>query len=212
MKKNLHLLLCGLLLLTVSITQAQKKSDILNSAVPMTYLGVDFSRAKVINDISATTFDIKSRHFPGINQVVIAEPKKFDWPKYLERTNITNDIAAVTVINEKVDEKNIASSSAADEAHLKEADIQSMVNKYDLSGKSGVGLVIIMEALSKTSENASMYITFIDLASKKVLYTERMVEKAGGFGFRNYYAATVYKAMQTIKKSKLKSWRSSFGS
>lgn len=212
MKKNLLVLLTGLFLLATNALNAQKKSDILNAGTPMTWLGVDFSKAKVINDFAATTNDIKTRHYPGINQVIIGEPKKFDWPKYLERGNITNDIAAVTAVNEKIDEKDISSTSTADETHLKEADIQSMVNKYDLSGKKGVGLVIIMESLSKSSESASMYVTFIDLASKKVLYTERMVEKAGGFGFRNYYASTVYKAMQTIKKSKLKSWRSSFGS
>ncbi len=212
MKKNLLFLLCGIFLLSANSLFAQKKADILNEATPMTYLGVDFSRTKVINDFAATASDIKNRHFPGINQVIIAEPKKFDWPKYLDRGNITNDIAAVTAINEKVDEKDISSTSTADETHLKESDIQGMVNKYDLSGKKGVGLVVIMESLSKPAEAASMYITFIDMATKKVLYTERMVEKAGGFGFRNYYASTIYKAMQTIKKSKLKSWRSSFGS
>lgn len=212
MKKCVQFLLGGFFLLIASSAFTQKKSDILSEATPLVYLGVDFSKAKVINDIAATAYDIKNRHFPGINQVVIAEPKKFDWPKYLERGNITNDIAAVTAINEKIDEKSINSSSTADETHLKEADIQGMVNKYDLSGKKGVGLVIIMEALSKSSESASMYITFIDLSTKKVLHTERMVEKAGGFGFRNYYASTIYKAMQSIKKSKLKSWRSSFGS
>jgi hypothetical protein len=212
MKKCVQFLLGGFFLLIASTGFTQKKSDILSEGTPLVYLGVDFSKTKVINDIAATTYDIKTRHFPGINQVVIAEPKKFDWPKYLERGNITNDIAAVTAINEKIDEKAINSSSTADETHLKEADIQGMVNKYDLSGKKGVGLVIIMEALSKSSESASMYVTFIDLSTKKVLYTERMVEKAGGFGFRNYYASTIYKAMQTIKKSKLKSWRSSFGS
>lgn len=212
MKKCVQFLVGGFLLLSATVAVAQKKADILNEATPLIYLGVDFSKTKVINDIAATAYDIKTRHFPGINQVVIAEPKKFDWPKYLERGNITNDIEAVTAINEKIDEKSINSNSTADEKHLKEADIQGMVNKYDLSGKKGIGLVIIMEALSKTAEAASMYITFIDLSSKKVLYTERMVEKAGGFGFRNYYASTIYKAMQTIKKSKLKSWRSSFGS
>lgn len=212
MKKCVQFLLGGFFLLIASTGFTQKKSDILSEGTPLVYLGVDFSKTKVINDIAATAYDIKTRHFPGINQVVIAEPKKFDWPKYLERGNITNDIAAVTAINEKIDEKSINSSSTADETHLKEADIQGMVNKYDLSGKKGVGLVIIMEALSKSSESASMYVTFIDLSTKKVLYTERMVEKAGGFGFRNYYASTIYKAMQTIKKSKLKSWRSSFGS
>ena len=65
-----------------------------------------------------------------------------------------------------------------------------------------------MESLSKTSENGSMWVTFVDMDTKKLILTERMVGKAMGFGFRNYYAYTVYKVIQDIKKNKLSAWRS----
>ena len=207
-----QLVFSTIMIAAVITANAQKPSDILNSSVPMVYLGVDFSEARVINDFSATPYDIKNRHFAGINQVIVNEQKKFDWQKHLERSNISSDITVTQAINDKVDENKISSTNTADESRLKEGDIQSMVSKYALNGKTGVGLVVIMESLNKSGESASMYLTFIDLASKKVLYTERMVEKAGGFGFRNYYASTIYKAMQTIKKNKLKGWRSKFGS
>lgn len=207
-----QIVLSALLLASVIIVSAQKAADILNSSVPMVYLGIDFTEARVINDFSATAYDIKNRHFQGINQVVVNESDKFNWQKYLERSNISSDITVTQAVNDKIDENKISSTNTADESRLKESDIQGIVNKYDLKGKTGVGLVVIMEALNKSGEVAVMYITFIDMASKKVLYTERMVEKAGGFGFRNYYASTIYKAMQTIKKNKLKGWRSKFGS
>ena len=71
--------------------------------------------------------------------------------------------------------------------------------------------MFIMESMNKASAQASMYVTFIDLASGKVLLTERMTAKAAGFGFRNYWAKTVYEVLDDIKKSKYKEWKASAG-
>ena len=58
---------------------SQTAKDIFNSTdMNVTYLGIDFTQAKVINDASAVGPDLKDRHFPGINQVVVNEPKKYD--------------------------------------------------------------------------------------------------------------------------------------
>jgi hypothetical protein len=57
-----------------------------------------------------------------------------------------------------------------------------------------------------------MYVTFIEMPSGKVIMTERMTGKAQGFGFRNYYAYTVYKVIQEIKKNKISEWRTKYAS
>jgi hypothetical protein len=69
-----------------------------------------------------------------------------------------------------------------------------------------------MEALSKTSEKGTMWVTFVDMNNNKLLHTERMTGKTGGFGFKNYYANSVYKVIQEIKKNKLSEWRAKYGS
>lgn len=202
------MILFVVLALTVGSAGAQSKNNPLASDTPLTYLGVDFTQVRVINDASAIPSDIKNRHFQGINQVIITEAKKYDLQKALDKTNITNDLSLVTARNEKVDETKISSTTTADETRLKQEDIEKMVKQYDFSGKKGTGLIIFMESLSKTSENGSMWITFVDMDAKKMIFTERMVGKAMGFGFRNYYAYTVYKVLQDIKKNKLSAWRS----
>lgn len=196
------------LALTVGHAGAQTKSDPFASDVPLTYLGVDFTQVRVINDASAIPSDIKNRHFQGINQVIITEVKKYDWQKALDKTTFTNDLGLVTARNEKVDETKIFSTTTADETRLKQEDIEKMVKQYNFSGKKGIGLIVFMESLSKTSENGSMWVTFVDMDARKMILTERMVGKAMGFGFRNYYAYTVYKVIQDIKKNKLSAWRS----
>jgi hypothetical protein len=42
--------------------------------------------------------------------------------------------------------------------------------------------------MSKSREEASGWITFVDMGSKTVLRTFRETGKPGGFGFRNYWA------------------------
>ncbi|GAO42091.1 hypothetical protein [Flavihumibacter petaseus] len=186
-------------------SQAQGKA--LAAEAPLTYLGIDFTAVKVINDLSTTAEDIKARHFAGINQLFLSEPKKFDWGKALGMSNVTTDLALVTARNEQIEPKSIMSTNIADESHLKEADIAKMVSQYDFKGKTGTGLIVFWESMSKTSESGSMYVTFVDMGTKKVLLTERMAGKAGGFGFRNYYANSIYKVLQDVKKNKIAGWR-----
>jgi hypothetical protein len=42
--------------------------------------------------------------------------------------------------------------------------------------------------MSKASELASGWVTFVDTDTRKVLQTHRAEGKPGGFGFRNYWA------------------------
>ena len=55
--------------LQTAISQTAK--DIFNSTdMTVTYLGVDFSQARLINDAAASASDLKEKHFPGINSCV----------------------------------------------------------------------------------------------------------------------------------------------
>lgn len=191
---------------------AQTLKEFFNSSeVPLTYLGVDFTQAKVFNDIAANAMDIRDRQFAAINQVIVNEPKKYDFQKALSKSNVTNDISFVNAKNAKIDAEKIIESSSADEVRFTKATIESIVKGYKFAGKKGIGLMFIMESMNKASAQASMYVTFIDLASGKVLLTERMTAKAAGFGFRNYWAKTVYEVLDDIKKSKYKEWKANAG-
>jgi hypothetical protein len=63
-----------------------------------------------------------------------------------------------------------------------------------------------MELLDKTSETGTMWVTFFNLSDHKVLITERMKGGAGGFGFRNHWANTVYEVIKEIKRLKYEEW------
>ena len=71
--------------------------------------------------------------------------------------------------------------------------------------------MFIVEGMSKSAKAASVWVTFVDVKTKKVLHTERIEGKAGGFGFRNYYAAAIKNVLDQIEKKKYKEWKSQYG-
>ena len=115
------------------------------------------------------------------------------------------------------------SSSAADFNRLTETDIANCVKALNLKGKEGVGLVFIMEAMKKgekiiegkkTIQEKSfgaVWVTLIDMKTKKVLMTERMEQEAAGFGFRNFWVSIIKKSLVEIDKKSYKTWKKAYG-
>lgn len=205
MKPRCYVLLGCALLLALAGRAQSLKTFFNEETTPLTYLGVDFTNAKVIGE-SAVPADMRDRLFPGINAVVMNEPKKYDLSGAFHR-QVTMDITSTDKRNQNVDVAAIKSENAADFNHLEAADVAAAVKKLDLNGKKGIGLLFVMEGMSKPQKEASMYMVLIDMESEKVLLAERLTAKAQGFGFRNYWAHTVYKVLEDIRKHQYNAWK-----
>ena len=204
------LLFCGISSSAVSQTLNEFFN---NSEMHLTYLGIDFSKARLINDPDANSFDVRNKLYPSINNVVINEPKKFDISGAFRKTNVGSDLTAVRARNEKINAEEILSSNTEDFYRLKEGDISSVVKGLDLSGKTGIGLLFVMEAMKKQGKSgeASVWAVLIDMKTKKVLMTERFENKATGIGSRNYWASTIRATLEDIDKKKYKVWKEKYG-
>ena len=69
-----------------------------------------------------------------------------------------------------------------------------------------------MEGMKKEEKKSygSVWVTLIDMKTKKVLMTERMEQEAAGFGFRNFWVSIVKKSIIEIDKKKYKAWKSKY--
>ncbi len=105
----------------------------------------------------------------------------------------------------------IISTNSADFTRLKEADISTLVQGYDFLGKKGIGILFVVEAMSKSEKAAAIWPTIIDLDAHKVLLTERLEGKAAGIGFRNYWAGSFSDVLKTIDKKKFDEWKAKYG-
>jgi hypothetical protein len=206
---TLLLFLCG----SLQSVMAQTAKDVFSSSeTPVYYLGVDFTLAKLI-DAPESAIDVRDRNYPAINDLIVNEPKKYDLASAFHKGSIDHDLSLVAKRNAKINAEEIKSTNTADFNRLKEEDIKKLVQNWDFSGKKGVGLLIVMEGMSKARKAASMWVTLVDMASKKVLMTERMEGKTGmAFGFRNFWANPIKDVIEDIEKKKYNAWKSKYGS
>lgn len=154
------------------------------------WCGLDYSRAKMIG---TKDFQEPGNIFPGMLEAWNGLFMKEMLPK-LERMapGLRTDISAVQGSNAKQTADCIVrEDGTADEmvkpTHITVEDITVSVKGYELKYKQGLGLVFIMDRLVKGQQTGCLYVVFFDIASRKVVYSERLCDKAGGTGFRNYW-------------------------
>ena len=165
---------------------SQTLKEVFNdSESPLTYLGIDFSKARLLDIGNAD--DIRNRLYGSINELIVSEPKKFDLKGAFRKSNINHDFGAVSKNNSKTNLNDIISTNSADFDRFQESDIASIVKALDLSGKDGVGFLFVMEAMRKVDKKgeAAIWVTLVNMKTKKVLMTERIITKATGIGLVN---------------------------
>lgn len=183
-----------------------------DSESPLLYLGIDFTQARLLD--VGNPQEIRDKYFASINQLIVNEPAKYDLKKAFRKSDVQHDFDAIMKNNAVVNLNDILSTRSADFNRLKETDIATIVNALDLAGKEGTGLLFVMEAMRKLDKNngAAIWVTFIDLKTKKVLMTERVESRViGGIGFRNYWASPIKSLIDTIEKKKYQEWRAKYG-
>lgn len=210
--KNLRLIAIIFFGITQSANSQTLKEVLNSSETPLFYLGIDYTQARLIDDAGADVVAIRDRHYAAINDLVVNEPKKFDLAGAFHKSNIDHDLGLVTKRNAKINTEEITSTNSADYSRLKEDDIVKLVKGFDFAGKKGAGLLFIVEGMSKGKKGASVWVTLIDMATKKVLMTERVEGKTGmSIGFRNYWANPINDVIKTIEKKKYKEWQAKYG-
>ncbi len=188
-------------------SSAQKAKDVFNADTPMTFLGIDFTQVRIIGETNNQAWEIRDKFFPAINGVLVNEQKKFDLRKTFQKGDIYYNLDPVMDKNAKAKLEGMVSMNFSDEPRMDEKDIAEIAKGYKINGKKGVGLVIIMETMNKTQTRATMHFTFLDMASGKVLFTDKVSGKPKGFGFRNFWAGAVYDVLGQIQKQYFMSWK-----
>ncbi len=215
MRPNRFLSSMMLLFFCVAFSQAGFSQvtfkDYFNESAPLTYLGVDFTVAKISGLTDFEIKDMKDRQFSGINQLVLNEPKKYDLMKFFHKSDVKTDISQVEEHNAKIDGDKIKSTGGPDdETSLTTAGVEKIVKGYNFGGKKEMGVMVIVESLSKAKEHGTAYLVFVDMSNNKVLYSEKFTAKGGGFGLRNYWAKVIFNVFDTAG-DKYKSWKKSNG-
>lgn len=207
MKHLKPILFFAFLAISFGLNAQDIKTILTDKESPITYYGIDFTKAVLIGDANANPTDIISRQFAGINDLMVNESDKYDIAGALKRSEIPSNLSIVAKRNEKANPDKLLSADTEDYNKLQESDISSIIKSFNAEGKAGTGLLFIVDGMSKPNKKISVWATFFDIKTKKVLLTERLEGALGsGFSFRNYWATGLKKIIDNIKSKKYKEW------
>ena len=202
------LLVVGLLFAGFQVVAQATMSDVFNKRTDLVFLGVDLTQAKFVGSIGFSDPDaIKNNHIVSWNKLIVAEPKKFSLQevfKYPGDKYFTN-VDDMLERNKAVD---VAGNTTDGSTVFDKETVEQSVAKYKLTPKNGVGVVYVVETLHHGAKVLTAWVTFVDLKTQQVLYTERLEGKAAGFGFRNFWAGGIANINKGVA-AKYKEWSKS---
>ena len=201
------LVIVGHLIFCTGFSVAQPAVDIFDRHEKMSWLGLDFTAAKLVGDPNGWHSEhYVHRFMTSINNLMLKESHKYDIGAALNRYRVDYEIDVTLDHNEKLNMEN-ATDSRLRGHYLKEDDIQKIVDLYDFQGLKGTGVMFIVEAFNKLDLESVVWVTFINLDNKEVLFTRRMIEQPSGFGLRNFWAGSIYKMIKQIRRRDYDRWR-----
>jgi len=182
--------------------------DYFNEQTPLTYLGIDFTEIKLAGFSEEEMKDMAEKQFGFINNLIINEDekKKFNLPEFFHKRKVEKDISFSEEHNFKIEADKVKSAGGDDENRLTPAAVEKLIAGYDFADKEGMGAMIVAESFNRTKEQGTAYIVFIDLTTRKILYSEKFTEKGGGFGVRNFWSRVFYNLLLETD-SKYKKWK-----
>lgn len=204
-------LMLSLLLISSITFKAQDVSKVF-SATEVVWFGMDFTKATFVGQFDqgmgampATGGDMKNKWCAQWNNLVATEQQNFDFKKALSKESIYYDIASVNALNTKLDPDKCMNLNPG---KIERSAIDGMVKKYSSADKKqGVGLVFIIENFNKGAQVADVYVTFFDIATKKILICEKMSGAARGVGMRNYWAGAIKAIIKELGSGTFNSWK-----
>lgn len=202
-------LIAVVIFLSAKSVNAQTKEDLMGGSADITWLGMDFSQTKFIG--SATQFkdageitsaEFRDKYTVGWNQLFIDEQKKYDVAKVVHRAEVKYAMNVTGKANSTI-KKDFFSNDPTEYQLLTAEKVAELVKKYDYQGKKGIGLILFIEGMSKGKDQASAWAAYVNMDNKTVIMSKQLTGKAGGFGFKNYWAKAFYNIM---KDADYKDW------
>jgi hypothetical protein len=192
------------------VAMAQSEKDVI-AASELTWFGIDFSKAEFVGNFTQFAEaggkdgdELKHKYFPSWNGVVANEREKYDLKKAYHKSSITYNLDIVSKRNDAVDSEKMMTLNAK-EGRITKEELAKVVSQYK-TDKQGIGLVYVVEQFSKADEKAVVWVTFFDMATRKVLIAEKFTEKPGGIGLRNYWMKPVFEVMMRSSADAYKNW------
>jgi hypothetical protein len=171
------------------------------------FVGLDFSQAKMVGlNAKNAPDEIQVTYFRAWNDLLMQERQKYDVNRAFMKRSIDYNFKIVNCLNKKIKPVDLLTDLSPQSFSAKK--LQAVVNCYDTKEmKSKYGLSFIVHSFNQFRERAYVYVVIFDVKTKKILFSAQTSGDAGGFGFRNYWARTIYNILENIRDYKFRKWK-----
>lgn len=156
------------------------------------WFGVDFTSARFLY-VTENPVEIVNQYLNAINAVIISEPEKYNINEFFNKVDVIYSLETITENNSKIDPSKLVING---DYIFDPAEVKEIINKLDTKDHTGTGLLFIAESLNKSTQAGTYHVCFFDIATKEIIDSERITGTAKGFGFRNYWAGSIYNVMK----------------
>ena len=162
----------------------------------ITFYGVDYSLVRVYGaSESPTQFRTA---FAAINDLFITEPKKYDISKFTGKKLNEISLDAVSEVNHKINLHDLVTTTP--DYTLDATQITQAVRRLPIKkGAEGTGAVVVAQLLNKADHRGTYELVYFDVATREIIDGITLSGKAGGFGLRNFWAGSLYKALKDLR-------------
>jgi hypothetical protein len=177
-------------------------------AAEVTWFGIDFSRAKMVGDFGDdnTGNSLRDKYFEEWNKLILDEPGRYELALFFHKRVAHLSLEKVTEQNRSFDATSLLLPSGSMVEPLKKTEIEEMAIQYSDEKEKGIGVFMIVESFDKSKALGALDLVFFDRRSGFVYFAKRFHKVPEGFGIRNFWAKTIYLALDETYKSWNK-WR-----
>jgi hypothetical protein len=200
-----------MIVLASNISFAQDVKDIFERKTKITWLGLDLTGAKFIGDREryGSTSDVMHL-MESWNDLMLKEHDKYNVKLAIQKDEIHEALDVAKEHNAGLDVSEMFSNDTNDQNHLRENDIASIIADYDFKGNTGIGIIFNVEAFNKLKDQASVWVTFVNMDTKEVFFTERVTGQPGGSGLRNFWGNSMEDILIKIRRKEFENWKKKY--
>ncbi len=193
-----------LFLLFKLITSAQNISKVFDKEEPLTYFGLDFYKAKLIGNFGSTPIVL----IPQWNYNVASNQKRFDIQGSFNKKVIKYDMDPVVVRNDSIKKNKLMGYN---NALLTDEEIQQEINVLPVGEmKNGMGVIFLVDYINKNEGISAVNITFFDIATKHIYFSQIMEGEPGGVSLQNYFIKAIEDILIQIKGGEFNKWKRNY--
>lgn len=179
--------------------QAQGTAQVFGSPTAV-WSGLNFLKAKMVGWKGESPHTIRDSYFKEWNLSVDA-----DLGKAFQKKNVFRDSNPLIKANGARETENLVADAETD---LTPDDIADAVKKIPAGQKKeGLGVTLVVQSFNKTTSMATVWVTFYDIATAKVLLSKKVMGKASGGAPIPAWKAAISQILDKVTKTEFTAWK-----